>query len=145
MKRTLALAVVASLAVGGLARAAGPDPIAVRQAGQDLLFGTFTGIRGVVAAKGDITKLEQPAKAMARWIRVFPTQFPPGSDKGENTKALPAVWSNHEGFVKAADRLAVAADKLAVEAKAGNREAVIAQIKEVGEACKACHQHFKAR
>ena len=145
MKRTLALALVASLAVGGLARAAGPDPIAVRQAGQDLLFGTFTGIRGVVAAKGDITKLEQPAKAMARWIRVFPSLFPPGSDKGEHTKALPAIWSNHAGFVKAADRLAVAADKLATDAKAGNRDAVVAQIKVVGHACGACHREFKAR
>ena len=46
MKKTLALAVVASLAVAGLAQAAGPDPIAVRQAGQDMLFGNFTAMRG---------------------------------------------------------------------------------------------------
>ena len=74
----------------------------------------------MVAAKGDVTKLEKPAKAIARWMKVFPTLFPPGSDKGENTKALPSIWSDHAGFVKAADRLADAADTLAADAKAGN-------------------------
>src|SRR5487761_2715394 len=117
MKRTLLLAVVATFAVAGLARAEGPDPIAVRQAGQDLMLGTFTGIHGVLAAKGDISKLEEPAKAMAKWIRVFPSLFPPGSDKGK-TKALPAIWSDRSGFEKAAANLATAADKLAVLVKA---------------------------
>ena len=42
MKKTLALAVAASLAVAGLASAADLNPIEVRQAGQDLLSGNFT-------------------------------------------------------------------------------------------------------
>lgn len=144
MKRTLALAVVASMALAGFARAEGPDVIAVRKAGQDLLAGTFDGIRGVVAAKGNITKLDEPAKAMARWIRVFPTLFPEGSDKGD-TKALPAIWSDHAGFVKDADALAVAAMKLAADAKAGKRDVMLADFKAVGEACRSCHQKFKAK
>ena len=144
MKKTLALAVVASLAVAGLAGAAEPNPIAIRQAGQDLMLGTFTGIRGVLAAKGDISKLEEPAKAMAKWIRVFPTLFPPGSDKGE-TKALPAIWSDRAGFEKAAEHFADTADKLAVLIKAGDASAVAAQVKVVGEACGACHKTYRAR
>ncbi|HET8995749.1 MAG TPA: cytochrome c [Acetobacteraceae bacterium] len=145
MRRTLALAVIASLAVAGLASAAEPDPIAVRQAGQDLLFGNFTGMRTTAAANGDITKMKEPAKAIARWMKVFPTEFPPGSDKGENTKALPAIWSDHAGFVKAADRLAAAADTLAGYAASRNREKFTAQLKVVGEACAACHKKYKAR
>jgi len=145
MKKTLALAVAASLAVAGLASAAELDPIAVRQAGQDLLSGNFTAMSAVVAAKGDVTKLEKPAKAMARWIKVFPTEFPPGSDKGGNTKALPKIWSDPAGFVKAADRLAVAADKLAADARTGNVQTFAAQLKVVGDACGACHKEYKAR
>lgn len=142
MKKTLALAVVASLAIGGLARAAGPDPIAVRQAGQFLMYGDFTGMNTVVAAKGDVTKLEKPAKAIARWMKVFPTLFPPGSDKGEHTKAKPDIWSDHADFVKAADKLGAAAAILAKYAHAGDRAKVAAQLRVMGEDCKACHRRF---
>jgi cytochrome c556 len=99
----------------------------------------------VVAAKGDITKLEDPAKAIARWIRQFPTQFPKGTEEGHNTRALPAIWSDPEGFQKAANNLADAATKLAELAKAGDAEAVAAQVKVVGDACAACHKTFRAR
>src|ERR1700728_2727072 len=81
MTRKLALVVLA-LALAGAAHAAGPDPIETRQAGQDLLNADFAGIRAVVAAKGDVKTLEKPAAAMARWMRQFPSQFPPGSDTG---------------------------------------------------------------
>ncbi len=111
-RRLAVLAVLAVVLGGGVAaRADGPDPIETRQAGQDLLAGTYAGIRAVVAAKGDVKTLENPAKAMARWIRQFPTQFPKGSEEGHNTKALPAVWSDTAGFQKAANDLADAIDQ----------------------------------
>ncbi len=144
MRKKIALAVVATFALAGLAQAAGPNPIEIRQAGQDLLSGDFAGIRAVVAAKGDVTKLEGSAKAMARWIRTFPSQFPPGSDKGD-TKALPTVWSDAAGFQKAAETLAEASDKLAMLAKAGDTDGMTAQIKVVADACGACHKAYRAR
>ena len=146
-KMTSKMAVLAVLAVAtaGLARAQAIDPIETRQAGQDLLQGTFAGIRAVVAAKGDVKTLEVPAKAMARWITQFPTQFPKGSEQGHNTKALPAVWSDSAGFQKAALNLASASTKLAELAKAGDADAVAAQVKVVGDACAACHKDFRAR
>ncbi len=144
MTRKLALVVLA-LALAGAAHAAGPDPIETRQAGQDLVLGTFSGIRAVVAAKGDVKTLEKPADALARWMRQFPSQFPPGSDAGHNTKALPAVWSDPAGFRKAADTLADAADKLAQLAKAGDADGVASQVKVVGDACGACHKTYRAR
>src|ERR1700761_817080 len=55
----------------GVARADGMNVIELRQAGQDLLASDFAGIRAVVAAKGDVKTLENPAKAMARWMRAF--------------------------------------------------------------------------
>jgi len=147
MLRSFALIVAFAVISVGLARAQTQtyNPIETRQAGQDLLSGNFAGIRAVVAAKGDVKKLEDPAKAMARWIRQFPTQFPPGSDKGHNTKALPAIWSDPAGFQKKADNFVAAADKLTALAKAGDAEGVTAQVKVVGDACLACHHDFRAR
>lgn len=144
MTKKLALLMVLALAAAGSARAQGYDPIETRQAGQDLMLGDYSGIRAVVAAKGDVKTLEKPAAALARWIKQFPSQFPPGSDKG-NTKALPAVWSDPAGFRKAADEFVGAADKLATLAKAGDADAVAAQVKVVGDACGACHKTYRQR
>jgi cytochrome c556 len=144
MMRKSALVIMA-LALAGTAQAAGPDPIETRQAGQDLVAGDFAGIRAVVMLKGDVKTLEKPADAIARWIKQFPSQFPPGSDTGHNTKALPAVWSDAAGFQKAADTMVEAADKLSQLAKAGDAEGVAAQVKVVGDACGACHRTYRAR
>ena len=118
----------------------------LRQAGQDLLAGDFAGIRAVVAAKGDVKTLESPAKAMARWMRAVSRRlFPAGSEKGTNTKALPAIWTDTPGFQKVANDMAEAADKMAELAKAGDADGVAAQIKAVGDACAACHRTYGAK
>ena len=145
MRRTLLLAALLALGTANAVPAQEFNIIEARQAGQDLLSGDFSGIRAVVAAKGDITKLEDPAKAMARWMKQFPSTFPAGSDKGRPTRALPTVWSDPEGFHKAADNFVAAAEKLTELAKAGNPEGVAAQVKEVGDACAACHRTYRQR
>jgi len=143
---TVGLAALLSAGTLAGARAQMPmDPIETRQAGQDLLAGDFGGIQAVVALKGDVTKLENPAKAMARWIRQFPSQFPKGSETGHGTKALPAIWTDFAGFTKVAEDFAVASDKLAELAKAGDAAALPAQIKVVGDACGACHRTYRQR
>jgi cytochrome c556 len=145
MTRKLAVFAVLAMATAGTAGAAGYDPIETRQAGQDLLLGSFSGIKVVVVTKGDVKTLEQPAKAIARWITQFPTQFPKGSDQGHNTKALPAVWTEPAEFQNDANNLAKEATKLAERAKAGDTEAVAAQVKVVGDACATCHKTFRAK
>jgi cytochrome c556 len=145
MTRRPFLLVILTLAGSSLARAEGPDLIEMRQAGQDLLAGDFDGIRAVVEAKGDVESLEEPAKAMARWIRKFPTQFPPGSEHGGATRALSAIWSDASGFRKAAEDMANASDKLAQLAKTGDAEGVTSQVKAIGTACRSCHRDYRAR
>ena len=144
MKIVSAALGAAAILSAGVAIAAAPDVVKTRRAGQALLSGDFTAMRAVVAAKGDVKQLENPAKAMARWIRNFPDQFPPGTDKGD-TKALPTVWSDPAGFQKAAENLANEADKLAEIAKTGDTDQFAAQLKIVGDACAACHKDFRQR
>lgn len=145
MKGKLALLAVVGVMAAGFARADGLNVIEVRQAGQDLLSADFSGIRAVVAAKGDVKTLAPAATAMARWMKSFPSMFPAGSDQGNNTKALPAVWSDSAGFQKIAGQMVEAADKMAADAKAGDADAVAVQIKAVGEACGACHRTYRAK
>jgi cytochrome c556 len=149
MLRSLGLAGLLALAVLAPARAqvtiSADDLIEARQAGQDMLSGSFDGIRATLAAKGDVTKLADSAKAMARWARNLPTLFPAGTDKLHNTHALPAVWSDHAGFVKAANDFADTADKLSALAKAGDAAGMADQVKAVGAACGACHRTYRAR
>ncbi|MEJ0020076.1 MAG: cytochrome c [Acetobacteraceae bacterium] len=133
------------LATAGSAQAQGVDVIETRQAGQDLLSSTFAGIRAVVAAKGDLKTVENPAKAMARWIKQYPTLFPKGSEQGHGTAALPAIWSDMAGFQKASDAMADASLKLADFAKAGDADGVAAQVKAVADTCGACHRAYKSR
>jgi cytochrome c556 len=120
--------------------------IAVRKSGQDLVMGDFTGM--VQAAKNklpDVKPFAESAKALATWEAEFVKMFPAGTEHGDNTHALPAIWSNRAGFEQAAQKLSAAAIKLAGIAKAGDSAAFASQVRVVGEACKACHKQFKAR
>src|SRR5208337_1278727 len=112
MKNRIALSAVILLAGPAIARADGLDPIAIRQVGMDLTGGDFAYLRSVVAAKGDVKPLEVPAKAIARWAATIPVMFPPGSDKGGDTKALPEVWSDRAGFEKIAVAMGAVATKV---------------------------------
>ena len=145
MTRKLALMTAVVLAVGGAAQADSFEPIQTRQAGQDLLDGTFAGVKAVITANGDVKTLEGPGKAIQRWALVIPTLFPPGSDTGGNTKAAPTVWSDQAGVQKAAVTLSHAGGALATAAKAGDATAAAAAFKEIGEACGACHKEYRLK
>jgi cytochrome c556 len=145
MMKKVALCAVAMVALGGLAHADGVDPIAMRQVGMDLVAGNFAFVQAVVKEKGDIKPLENVGKAIARWGKTIPAVYPAGSDKGENTKALPEIWSERAGFEKAAADMTEAATKLSEAAKAGDTEGVAADAKLIGQACGGCHRHYRAK
>lgn len=148
MVRKFTMMAVVGLTVVGLAggpvQAQGIDPIQTRQTALDLLAGTFSGVNAVVAANGDVKKLENAGKAIQRFGALMPSLFPAGSDKGK-TAALPEVWSDTAGFQKAAMALSSAGEALATAAKSGDVAAVTAAAKLTGEACGACHKVYKAK
>jgi cytochrome c556 len=133
------------VAVSALAQAPAFDPIKTRQAGQLLVFGSFTGMRQAVVHKLPVKPFVEPAMAISRWMDQYPTLFPPGSDKGDNTKALPAIWKNFATFQKDAANASAAASKLAMLAKADNGPGFAAQLKVLGGACGTCHKSFRAK
>ena len=81
--------------------------------------------------------------ALAETMSKLPyVAFIEGSDKGD-TKAQPAIWSDKAKFNAAAEKMQTEMSKLAVVAKAGNIDAIKAQVGVTGGACKACHDDFR--
>jgi cytochrome c556 len=70
--------------------------------------------------------------------------FIEGSDKGE-TRAKPEVWTDGAKFKDAQARLTAETAKLALAAKTGKVEDLKVAFGGVGEACKGCHDSFRAK
>lgn len=70
--------------------------------------------------------------------------FGPGSDKG-TTRAKPEIWDNMDDFKQKMDDFKTAAAALNVAAEGGDQKAVAAAVGDVGGACKACHDEYKAK
>ncbi len=144
---TIALAVVLVGMAGAGAWAAAPgfDPIRTRQAGLDLVTGSFSGMREAVIHRLPVRPFAGSAYAIAKWMQQFPTLFPAGSDRGDDTKALPAIWRDRAAFDKDAASASAAARKLAILARADNGPRFAAQLKVLGDTCGTCHKQFRAR
>jgi cytochrome c556 len=147
--RKLLLVGVAVACVTGMAQAAdapaGFDIIAARQAGQALVQGTFTGMDQAVKNKvPDVKQFGFAAHAIVLWEPVFQTMFPPGTEHGGKTRALPTIWSDRAGFQQAGRDLIAAAAKVEEAAKSGDRAAFGQQVHALADACTACHKKFRA-
>ena len=99
---------------------------------------------------GDVAKNAREIAGLANRI---PENFPQGTGRGDYpdkvTRALPAIWSDWQGFEKATDDLMTGATRLAELARAGNREAVIDMIGTTGRysgtqiGCAGCHEKYQ--
>jgi cytochrome c556 len=119
--------------------------IAARQSGMDLSYAAVSSLKAAVKAKDDVKTLEPTAEALAGWAQVVPTLFPPGTEKGNNTTALPAIWTDTAGFQKDAGAYQDATKKLVAAAKAGDRAGFVAAFKDMGQACGACHKGYRKK
>jgi len=61
------------------------------------------------------------------------------------TKARESIWVQKSEFDKKAGELRSAAEKLESTAKAGDRTATLNAVSAVGQACKACHDDYRAK
>src|SRR4051794_13389956 len=92
------------------ATASSDDLIAARQA-EMKLHAALMGVmkRAVDDKVADVKPFKDAGDALAASGRALPGLFVEGTDKGHDTKALPAIWSDHAGFEKAATNFADAA------------------------------------
>ena len=110
---------------------------------------TMGAIGGHMQAIVDILRRHVPhtdhlpihAGALAALAEITPTLFPPGSG-GLKTEALPAIWENPEDFAKRVSAFREAAANL--NEVVGSGGAPGPAVKRVGQACKGCHDNYRA-
>ena len=121
-----------------------PDQtIAIRKALMDLQGGVAAAMKAAVDEKTDVKALTAGAKGLVSSSKMIPLLFPPGTEKGDNTKAKPDVWSDRGGFEKAAANLTATAEKLVPLADANDKAGFASQFAAVGQACGACHRPYR--
>ncbi|HEU0223896.1 MAG TPA: cytochrome c [Steroidobacteraceae bacterium] len=69
----------------------------------------------------------------------------PESTQGEESRALPAVWSDAERFRRMAGEFQSAVATLVAASDAGREEDVRTAIEGVGKACGGCHDAFRRK
>jgi len=65
--------------------------------------------------------------------------------KDAPTRALDGIWASQADFKAKADGLASAADKLVTAAKTGDKAATATALQDMGKACGACHDAYRAK
>lgn len=144
--RLAGLAALACCVAGVAIARAEVDVIAIHKAGMDLQSAALGVTNQALKAGVEVKALASTGSAIAAWAKLIPSVYPPEANKGQPaTKALPVIWTDPAGFAKDAADLAAAADKLAAAGKANDKAAFTDALKEVGQACSACHNTYRAK
>lgn len=150
MKTKLLLALLATTIAGSaLAQTKPEDAIKYRQAAYGFAAWNMSKLKQVLDAK-DFNKDEAIKAANA--IQTVANSgmgalYVQGSDKGvgfKETRAKAEIFTDKEGVGKVAMAFNKEANELAKVAATGDAAALKAQFGKVGEACKGCHEKFRA-
>jgi cytochrome c556 len=101
---------------------------------------------GSKAATPDFAALEKAAEIVNKASVDQQQWFPKGTGpEAGKTRALPEIWSKPEDFTAAQKMFSDNAPKLLAAVKTKDVAAISAAFKDVGGACKNCHDTFRAK
>lgn len=148
MKKTaLALLCAAAAAGPALAQQAMKmeDQIKMRRAAYDMMGLGFGDLAAMAQDKKPFNKEEAQHDAdLAVAASTVPKRFfPEGSDK--DTKAKPEIWQNRADFDSKMDHMIAEVGKLPAVVRSGDMAAFKKQVGETGQACKSCHDKYRAK
>ena len=90
----------------------------------------------------DAAKAKAAASAAATAAAAFPNHFPAGSETGNDTEALPIVWTQFDDFKAKSEKFAADAAAAATAADAGE-DAFKAAAGAMFSNCKGCHEVYR--
>ena len=101
-------------------------------------------LKGGGALNPDLAKAAKKINELAPQTK---TWFPAGSgpETGRKTGAKAEIWTQPDLFAEKRDAFIAAADKLATLADANDAAGFAAQVGELGQTCKGCHETFRAK
>ena len=102
--------------------------------------------RELKADSPSVTVIRQHAALIARYAPQIPSWFPPGTgpESGNRTRAKAEIWTDNRTFRQRAEALHVQADRFSQAAESGNVDAIRAARPGLSDACKNCHDRFRA-
>jgi len=147
MKRTiLTAALLAGVMPGAAWAQSAADAVAQRQAGFKAIGAATGEVKKVMDAGGDLATVAAKAEEVSAFAKRMPALFPAGSgtESGQKTRALAAIWQNKSDFDANAGMMASAADRLVVALKANDKTAATAAFGAMTGQCGACHRPYRA-
>lgn len=148
MRLVFALAPLAALAACGQPDTPGGRAAHQRHENFEAIGDAFKNINDELRDSApNVDELRASAQAIAGFAPKVETWFPKGSGPQDkvHTDALAAVWTRPAEFQHAAQRFTAAATTFDSLAKAGDVPGMRRGVKELGGACKACHEQFREK
>jgi cytochrome c556 len=120
--------------------------IKYRQSVYKVILWNFGPMAGMAYGKipYDATDFARRAERVATMAPMLLEGYPPGSNTDAPTRAKPEVWQNFDEFTRLMHNMEDKAAAVAEVAKEGNLDKSRAAVSELGDACKACHDKFRA-
>lgn len=143
MKALCSAVLVTTLGVLTPLAAADQGPIDYRQSVYQAIGGHMSAMADIIRGKVDRRQdLALHAQSLGRLAELPRHLFPPESREGK-TDAKPAIWERPEAFQRRLRDFEDAAAELAANADA-DMGTFVESFSALGDACKACHDDFRA-
>lgn len=140
-----AAALAGGIAAPVVADVTGDDAAKYRQSIMRALSGHNNAVSLIAREKaGDPASLEHHTASMVALAGEIEAAFAAGGGApAEDTEALPAIWEEPDAFAAKVDKFVAAVDDLDAAAAGGDLAAVDSAQRDVGAACKGCHEDFR--
>ncbi len=121
------------------------DQIKYRRAAYTLMSLNFASLGAMAQDKKpfNMEEAQRNADFVAMLSTVPKGYFGEGTDK--DTKAKPEIWTKRADFDAKMDKMVGEAQKLPAVVRAGDMAAFKKHVGDLGAACKACHDDYKAK
>jgi len=146
LQSRISVIAIAAALVSAAAYAATPaELLKQRHENYEALGDAFKTVRDNSRGSPDFAALEKAVAVIQKTTVEQKNWFPKGTGpEAGKTRALPEIWSKPDEFAAAAKKFEGAAPALLAAAKAKDVDAVNKAFREVGGACKNCHDNFRA-
>lgn len=152
MRKMILPAAVAALALGVAAQAHenhkhSTDPLVdARQGGMTMLVANMAALsRAETAPEADaITRTAFPASGIAAFARSLPALFAAETKDVADTRSLPAIWDDGEGFAAQVAEFQAATASVEAAAGANDKAAFSEALARTKAACQSCHDSYRA-
>jgi cytochrome c556 len=121
------------------------DQVKYRRAAYQLLSLNFGSLNAMATDKKPYNKDEatRNAEFVALLATVPKSFFGEGTDK--DTKSKPEIWTNRADFDAKMEKMTGEAAKMPAVVRSGDMAAFKKQAADLGAACKACHDEYRAK